>query len=187
MTQWSRCGAQNRHGVKATDVTKASGFCFLAGSLCFGEEGQQRRVWNRGRREEERKEGRDDRRDRGGGGEQRGRKGGKGIEGKWGGEKAFGESLFFFGEPSAPWTLNTRGKTFCGVVRLLRSSFFVDFACKQQCSLIPGETYSALILVVEGNFYITFLRNLLRTYSGGGNRFLTSPFYEEIIPALIGQ
>ena len=39
------------------DATKASGFCFLAGSLRFGEEGKERRVWNRGRREEEREEG----------------------------------------------------------------------------------------------------------------------------------
>ena len=61
------------------NTTKTSGF--LAGSLCFGEKGNKRRVGNRGRREEKRKEGkgkerREEREDKegwGGGREQRGR------------------------------------------------------------------------------------------------------------------
>ena len=48
------------------------------------------------------------------------------------------------GKPSTLLTLNTRGQTFCGVEQLLRSSFFVDFACKQQCILIPGENIPRL-------------------------------------------
>ena len=143
--------------MRATDATKASGFCFLAGSLCFGEEGQPRRVWNRGRREEERKEGmekerreeRGDKEGRGGGGEQRGREE-RELKGSEEERKRLVRAWCFWGNP-LPRRLLTQG-VFCGVIHLLRSSFFLDFTCKQQCILIPGETYSALILVVEGDF-----------------------------------
>ena len=99
--------------------------------------------------EKERREERKDEEGRGGGGEQRGREreGGKGIEGS----KRLVSAWCFWGSPR-PGRLLTRVRLLCRVVHLLRSSFFVDFTCKQQCILIPGETYSAFIVVVERDF-----------------------------------
>ena len=100
--------------------------------------------------EKERREERGDKEGRGGG---ESSEEGKKVELKGSEEerKRLVRAWCFWGNPP-PRRLLTQG-VFCRVVHLLRSSFFVDFTCKQQCVLIPGETYSAVILVVEGVFF----------------------------------
>ena len=116
----------------ATGATKASGFCFLAGSLktsCFGEEEQQRRIWNLGRREEERKEGmgkerreeRGDKKGQGGGREQRGREE-RELKGSEEERKRSVRAWCFWGNPPPRRLLTQRGRLFaelyacCGAV-----------------------------------------------------------------------
>ena len=113
------------------------------------ESGEERREERKEGMGKERREERGDKEGRGGGGEQRGREE-RELKGSEEERKRLVKAWCFWGNPP-PRRLLTQG-VFCGVVHLLRSSFFVDFTCKQQCILIPGETYSALILVVEGDF-----------------------------------
>ena len=134
------------------DATKASGFCLL----WRGREPLQNEII-KSREERGGKKGRE--------GEREGKKGKirDGVEGErgWKGSEEESKRLvrvwWFWGNPPPRRLLtqgvrDTRSQSFCGAVQLLRSSFFVDFTCKQQCILIPGETYSALILLVEGDF-----------------------------------
>ena len=96
--------------------------------LCFG---QQRRTWNRGRREEERRKGWGKREERKREIRRDGVEGESSEEGRKGDKREVRrrESVWWelgvFGETLRLETLNTRGKTFCGVIHLLRSSFFV--------------------------------------------------------------
>ena len=160
------------------------GLCALGRKSSQGECGIGREEERKEGMGKERREERGDKEGRGGGGEQRGREE-RELKGSEEERKCLVRAWCFWGNPP-PRRLLTQG-VFCGVVHLLRSSFFVAFTCKQQCILIPGETYSALILVVEGIFLnITCLRNLLRPYSSAGKKYLTSSFYEKFIPALIG-
>ena len=82
----------------------------------------------------------------------------------------------FLGKPSTPQTFNTKGTVFCGVVHLLRSSFSLILRANNSVFLFWAKPPPHLFLWWKEVFNITFLRNLFRTYSSGGNTFFNIIF-----------
>ena len=86
-----------------------------------------------------------------GGGEQRGREE-RGLKGSEEERKRSVRVWWFWGNPP-PRRLLTQGvRVFCGVVQLLRSSFFNWFYVQTTVYSYSGRKHSALILFVEGDF-----------------------------------